>query len=293
MIKLRYQIETAGLFMLTGIFRILPLDAASAAGGWLGRFIGPRLAASRKARRNLENAMPDLDVHGQNKIIAGMWENLGRVIAEYPHLQKIGKERVTFDVDPISQKLFDDNTPCMMVGAHMANWEVGAAGLLLTLGKPVDLTYRAPNNPGADRLLMKARTLNGRLRAYPKSRGGGQEIIRAMRDGRTIGMLVDQKYNEGVPVPFFGRAAMTNPAFVQLARKYGYPLVPWRIERTKGAHFKITVCPPLLTEERSTENIIAQAHTLLEDWIRQRPEQWLWLHRRWDSRKLSETKEAA
>jgi KDO2-lipid IV(A) lauroyltransferase len=181
----------------------------------------------------------------------------------------------------------------MMISGHCANWEAGGVGMLFILGKHVDLTYRAPNNPWADRMLMKARTLNGRLRAHSKSREGGQEIIRAMREGRYIGMLIDQKYNEGVAVPFFGRPAMTNPAFVQLARKFDYPLVPWQIERLKGTRFRITIHEPLIAADKRTEDVIAQAHSLLEDWIRKNPGQWLWLHRRWDSGKLKEMKEAA
>jgi len=172
-----------------------------------------------------------------------------------------------------------------MISGHLANWEIAAAAMLARFGKPLDLTYRAPNNPYVDRMLVKIRSLNGKIRSHAKSREGGQEIVRAMREGRYIAMLIDQKYNEGLSVPFFGRPAMTNPAFIHLGRKFGYPLIPARIERTNGAHFKITIQGPLTVSERPDEDVIAQAHALLEEWIGARPGQWLWLHRRWRDEK--------
>ena len=101
--------------------------------------------------------------------------------------------------------------------------------------------------------------------------------------------LIDQKYNEGVAVPFFGKPAMTNPAFVIMARKYNYPLIPIQIIRENGANFRIIIHEELKApKDRPVEEVIAQAHGLLEDWIAKRPAQWLWLHRRWESLKLEE-----
>lgn len=279
--KIRYLAEYLALRFALLIFRLMPLDAASATGGGLGRAIGPRLAASRKAMRNLENALPELTADERREIVRGMWDNLGRVIAEYPHLEQIVRERLTVTADESAARLMRDNAPCMMIGAHCANWEVGGLTMYFHFGKTVDLTYRAPNNPWVDERLLKLRTLNGLLRAHAKSRSGGQELIRAMREGRYTGMLIDQKYNEGLAVPFFNRPAMTNPAFVQLSVKFGYHIVPWQVERLKGAHFHITIYPPLETKNRETVDVMADAHQYLERWIRKRPEQWLWLHRRW------------
>ncbi len=280
--KIRYIAEAAILVVLLSLFRLLPLDRASALGGWLGRTIGPRLATTRKAKRNVEAALPGLNAQRQDEIISAMWDNLGRVFAEYPHLETIGRTRVTFENAGIIETLIAANQPFMVISAHSGNWEIAAAAMLARFDKPLDLTYRAPNNPWVDKMLLRARTLGGVIKAYPKSRGGGQEIVRAMREGRYIAMLVDQKYNEGIEMPFLGRPAMTNPAFAQLAQKFGYPVIPVRIERQDGARFTITIEQPLATDaDNTTGDILAQAHTRLEDWICQQPGQWLWLHRRW------------
>lgn len=282
----RYLLEAVLLHILMFFFRILPLDTASHVGGWLGRNIGSQLAASRKATRQIAEYMPNVDA---DAVTRDMWENLGRLIAEYPHIPEIGRKRVTIENDDILQSYINIGQPCMFFSAHMGNWEIPPASLLLQYGQTVDITYRAPNNPWVDKALLKMRSLNGRIQAYAKSRAGAQKMLQALRDHHMMCFLIDQKYNEGVAVPFFGKPAMTNPAFVMMARKYNYPLIPIQIIREKGAHFRLIVHEPLnISKERSVEEIINEAHRLLEEWIAKRPAQWLWLHRRWDSLKLKE-----
>lgn len=291
--KVRYFFEALLLGFMMLLFRIMPLDMASATGGWLGRAIGPRLAASRKALRNIEQALPDLTPEQHKQAIREMWDNLGRVMAEYPHLRTIGRERVTLEVDGQVKQLFTDGKPCLFISGHLANWEIAAPIILEHFGKTMDLTYRAPNNPWVDKLLMNARIKSGAANAHSKSREGGRNLMHAMRDGHYIGILIDQKYNEGVAVPFFGRPAMTNPVFVQLGKKFDYPLIPAQIERTGGARFKVTLHKPVLVDDIDTETIIAGVHKDMENWIRKNPGQWLWLHKRWESQNPQDMKEAA
>lgn len=284
--KIRYLIEGLLLHILFAFFRTLQPQKASAVGGWLGRSIGPKLAASRKARRNIARALPEKTKEEQDRIIVGMWDNIGRVIAEYPHLEIISKEHTTIQNNRRLETLLGTEQPIVFFGGHIANWEVNSTALLTQYNKPIALTYRAPNNPWAAKLLDKTRTLNGRLQAFPKSRESGKSILQTLKNGGSIGILVDQKYNEGLEVPFFSHAAMTNPVFVQLCQKYKCPLVPVKNERLKGCEFRLTPYPPLNLfddngKARLVEHVIKDAHTLLETWIRERPEQWIWLHRRW------------
>lgn len=284
--KLRYLAEAALLYVLMFVFRIMSVDLASDCGGWLGRTIGPRLAASRKAIRQVEEHLPDADAED---VIRGMWENLGRIIAEYPHLKQIGRERVTIENPEIIKGYLNVGQPCMFFSAHMGNWEVPPPALLMQTGKAVDITYRPPNNPWVDKALLKMRNMDGRINAHPKSREGAVQMLTALKQSRMMCFLIDQKYNEGVAVPFFGKPAMTNPAFVIMARKYNYPLIPIQIIRENGANFRIIIHEELKApKDRPVEEVIAQAHGLLEDWIAKRPAQWLWLHRRWESLKLEE-----
>lgn len=284
--KIRYAAEAVLLHLLFVLFGVMPVDMASACGGWAGRTVGPRMAASRKALNNLRAALPGKTETEYVQIVRGMWDNLGRVIAEYPHLAKIGRERTEIRDNGILNAIGNDGLPAVFITGHLANWEACAAALLEQAEVALDLIYREPNNPGAAKLLDRARTMGGRLATIPKSRSSVRAMVHAMQQGRKIGMLIDQKYNEGIPVPFFGRPAMTSPAFVQLCQKFKCPLIPGRIERTGGAHFRMTACEPLKLFDDSgaalpAETVIAAAHALFESWIAERPEQWLWLHRRW------------
>lgn len=278
--KLRYIAEALLIHGCFIIFHLLPAEMASNLGGWIGRSIGPRLAASRKAMRNIEASLPGADAY---KVVSEMWDNLGRTMAEYPHLKTIIENHAEI------HGYLPENTkpPYVFFSGHLANWEMSATAMNHFFGIPPQLIYRAPNNPYLENLLDECRSLKGAIVTIPKSRKGARDMVRALQDGESLGILIDQKYNEGIAANFFGRPAMTSPAFVQLAQKFNLPLIPVRPERIGGCRFKITVYPPIPTQGRSVEEVVADAHRLLEHWIRERPAQWLWLHRRWDSRRLN------
>jgi len=282
--KLRYILEAAALYFFLTIFRLLPVDTASGFGGWLGRTIGPRMGASRKARANIARAFPDKSKAEQDVIIKAMWDNLGRVLAEYPHLSHITRTRVEI-VDPqnVIRLMENDSKGAIVWSAHIANWEILMGTLSCQSKLSIAGVYRAPNNPISDRVLDRLRNPTGKIRFVPKSRSGTRELVTAIKDGFHTGILIDQKYNEGVAVPFFGHDAMTSSAFVQLAQKYDCPLVPIQIERLNGANFRITLFEPMDITNREAVDVMNEAHRLLEGWITERPEQWLWLHRRWPS----------
>lgn len=284
MTRIRYGLEALLVRLMLLLFKAIGPDPASALGGWLGRTIGPRLAASRKALRNLDNSLPEQDNH--SAVIKGMWDNLGRVIAEYPHLRRIGRDRVTIINQDILESIKSHGGAVVLFTAHLGNWEIAPA-VGLAHDYPFDVIYRAPNNPIIDRLLCHYRGLNGAVKSYPKSRSGMRDVVRTIKNNHPIGILIDQKYNEGIAADFFGRPAMTSTAFIDLAKNYDALLCPVRIERLNGANFQMTFYEPL-DVSGPVEKTLQKAHILLEGWIKQRPDQWLWLHRRWDSDKLKD-----
>lgn len=277
---LRYYIEALVLILFYGACDLLPAPMASRLGGWIGRTVGPRLAATRKARKNLEESFPDLTTAEADQILAGMWDNLGRVMAEYPHLEDIGRKHVTLEGTEHIRAAQDNNQPIILFGAHLGNWEVMAPAVLQQLALSPGLVYRAPNNPVSDRLLDYARSLQGKLTTLPKSKTGTRHLVQTLKNGDSIGILIDQKYNEGIAVEFFGRPAMTSPAIAQLGRKFNAAVIPFRCERIEDCNFKITFEEPLAVTQNDTETI-REAHKRLESWISDNPGQWLWLHRRW------------
>ena len=282
-----HRLEAAIAGFAGWVVGLLPLDWASALGGALGRWIGPRLGITKRARTNLRDAMPELSEAETASIIRGMWDNLGRVAFEYPHLRRIevfapGGRVETHGLEHIDRALAAKRKVIMFSG-HIGNWEIAAlAGG--QYGIDVAQIYRAANNPLVDRMLARLRGDQGEL--IPKGAVASRRAVAALRRGGHLSLLADQKLNDGIPVPFFGRDAMTAPALALLALRFDCDVLPVRVERLTGARFRLTVYPPLpmpRSGERDADvaALMLAVNRTLEAWIRERPAQWFWLHRRW------------
>lgn len=278
--KIKSMLAAAPLVLLLGFFRLLPLDTASGLGALMGR--GARFllrGKDRTARINLALVFPEKSAAERDRIRRGMWAHLGRVLAEYSHLAG-GKlmNRMEFEgVENIPGK------PALYISGHFGQWELFAA---FARAHDVKLTliYRHLNNPYADRVLAWLRLRHaGALVA--KGRRGSVNLLRALKNKDSLAMLVDQKMNEGVDVPFFGIPAKTATAVAELSFRYGLPVMPARLVRTKGAHFRATLFPEITVPRSGDDAADARAlllaiNGLLEGWIREHPEQWFWVHRR-------------
>jgi KDO2-lipid IV(A) lauroyltransferase len=281
-----YIAQAAGLLVVMGIFRYLPLDWASSLGGFLARAIGPRLGLSRRALRNLSHAMPDNSPARNREIMLAMWWNLGRSIAEFPHLSRLcaaGSDRVEIVNGEELAALLGRDKPVAIFGSHLGNWEVGSTMTHRLVGPTLLSVYRATNNPYVNTLM---RRWLGPRDAVAKGAKGAKELVRHLRDGLPIAFMVDQKLNDGIAVPFFGQEAMTAPAIARLALRFDCPIVPIRLERLEGARFRFTVKPAMYVGNSGdiAADVMAamvEINAIIEEWVRARPEQWLWLHRRW------------
>ena len=227
--------------------------------------------------------MPELTPERREEIVTGMWDNLGRVMAEYPHLDEIWTRTEMIGAE-IIHDIAATKTPTLFFSAHTGNWEVGLLGAARN-GLPVTAVYRRPNNPAVSWLIDRARSVIG-SHLVPKGRDGAREVVATLRNRGAVCIMIDQKMNDGIPVPFFGRDAMTAPALGQLAFKYNCAVVPVFVERLEGAHFRLTVSPSLeLTESGNrvadVRELMIRINEMVESRVRARPEQWLWLHRRW------------
>ena len=281
-------IEALGVLTALGVFRVMPLDWASASGGWLCRTFGRFLPVSRYAEHNLRRTFPEKSDAEIRKILLDMWENLGRIFGEFPHLGDIQLYSLGSHTEVIGfenfDRLRDDGKPGICFSGHIGNWEIASLGATRR-GLPLTLIYRAPNNPLVDRLIHWARRpVTEEL--LPKGSAGARRALATLQKGGHLAMLVDQKMNNGIAVPFFGRPAMTAPALAQFALKFDCPVVPVRVERLKGLCFRLTAYPPLEIvktgdRQHDTLALMTRVNAIIEGWIRERPEQWLWLHRRW------------
>lgn len=281
----RQRIEAALARLLFGIFATLPVDWASAVGGRIARAVGPHVGASRVARRNLARTFPDLPPARIEAILAEVWENLGRVVGEFPHVYWLIRNRVEVEGLEHLHAMRDDGRPGVFVSAHFGNWELAGA-MACREGLPITLIYRAANNPWVEDLYRRGRADAAAGGQIQKGAQGARQALDVLRKGGHLGMLVDQKMNDGIEVPFFGRPAMTAPAAARFALKYRCPLVAARVQRLDGARFRMTFAPPLPLPDSGdahadTLAVMATLNGMIEDWIRAAPGQWLWLHRRW------------
>lgn len=281
-----YRCEAWGAALFFAIAGALPIDAASGLGGWLARRIGPALGVSRQARRNLAAALPELSTADIETVLRGMWDNLGRVAAEYPHLRRIAvfgdQGRVEVRGMEHVEQAIEAGRRMIVFSGHLANWEIAALAAA-QYGIDIAQVYRTANNPLVDRMILRFRGGGGEF--IPKE-AVGRRAVAALRRGAHLTILVDQKLNEGIPVPFFGRPAMTAPALALLALRFDCDVLPARVERLGGARFRLTIEPPLALPDSGNRSadvaaLMTAVNATLERWIRERPEQWFWVHRRW------------
>ncbi len=287
-LKLRYLAEAALFFPFMALFRLLGIDAASALGGFIGRHVFYRLPPANTARQNLLAAYPAKSKAEREHIVREVCENLGRVVAEYPHLDKMTfGEGGRVEVEGLQYALEATSLGkgVMFVSGHFANWEVMPIAAQHH-GLEGAIVYRPPNNPFVDRWISRQRSKLGPREQITKSARGTRRIFTLLRRGKCVFMLVDQKTYQGVPAPFFGRDALTTSAPASLALKMGLALVPTSCERIKGARFRVHVHPPVTIApsgdfEADVLALTRKINETLEAIVRSRPSQWLWIHRRW------------
>ena len=286
--KLRYGAEAAVFFAFMGLFRAIGLDKASRLGGWIGRNIFPLLPPDRVARANLKLAFPQMSQDEHNEIRRVMWDNLGRVVGEYPHLGRFSPKgedpRIGYSLPPgvTPESLMDK--PLMFLSGHFANWEMMPI-LAHQLGFDAAAVVRPPNNPYVAEWVARQRRINGPSTLIAKH-NAARSMLGQLRGSKSLCMLVDQKLREGIAVPFFGRDAMTTPAPAALALKFGAPIVITSNRRLPGARFHVTVHKVLDftasgDDDKDTLALTALITAQIENIIRDEPGQWLWIHKRW------------
>lgn len=292
--SIRYILEAIILsIIILGLKMMNPLMASNV-GAYFGRRFGPKFGSSKVARKNLARAFPKKSDAEREELLVDVWDNLGRVVGEYAHLRNLTDNYCEIENIEILEDIAKNKQPCLFIGMHQANWEVAAMQLRSIDGLDVGAVYRAPNNPWVEKLLNSLRDYKKGERHFAKSTQGVREMIMHLKEGKQIGLLIDQKYNEGIEANFFGHPAMTSTAYVELAKKFKCPLIPVQMERINGCYFKMTVHPALELDLNKPKEAIKETHALIESWLEKRPAEWLWVHKRWiDNKKQKNAKKVA
>ena len=269
-------------FAVWGIFKVLPVRVSARLGEGLGAVIG--LFMRRRNHIGLVNlriAFPDKTEAERRLILRKMWRHWGRFYAEMPHTKKLFKQADFSGLENLKQA-HQEQTGGFVCSAHLGNWELAVSQPLFD-DFYLNPVYRRANNPWLDKLMFQRRT--GIL--IPKGIAGARKMIRVLQDKGFIVMLCDQKLREGISVPLFGKPAMTPTAIAVMALKCKVPIIMARSIRRPDGRFLMELSKPLplpkITDmDEAVFEIMKTINTILEDWIRETPEQWLWIHRRFD-----------
>ena len=284
---LMWRLEALGFDLFTLVMRALPVEAASGLGAWLGRTLGPMTRQHRAAERNLRLAFPNLDDTARASLLAAQWDNVGRAFAEFPIIDRLTPAggRVELVNGERLARIAAEGRPVVFVSGHFSNWEVMPA-TIVAAGVACDMTYRAANNPYVDARIKQSRFRYGVRLFAPKGADGARELLAALQRGVSVALMNDQKYDGGVPAPFFGRQVQTLPAAVRLALRFGTVLQPMSVQRVGGARFRCVVHEPISVQDTGdrTADIaagVAAVNAFIEARVRERPQEWFWVHRRW------------
>lgn len=295
--SLKHAGNTVVGFFATGLLRIVRFtnpDWLSNVCGALLRRIGPRLKEHQIGRANLAVAFPEKSPEEIERILRDVWENLGRFAAEFAHLDRLwdadlsrpGDKRITWSqaAHERAVRLKEMGKPALVFAAHIGNWELVAVGAH-SVGFKSAVLYRRPNIIAvADAAIEIRSRIMGTL--IPTDYMAPIKIAEAIERGNHIGMLVDQYHTRGIDVNFFGRPARTNALIARLARQFDCQIYGMYAIRRPGGRFQMELTEPI-DAPRDAEGRIDVGGTMqrindvVEGWVRENPEQWLWVHRRW------------
>jgi Kdo2-lipid IVA lauroyltransferase/acyltransferase len=262
-------------------------ERAAGMGARLGRSIGPRLHRHRRLRDNLTLALPRATAAQVEAIARQAWGSFGATLAEYAHFETIADRAFGRHVDvvlhPGAEVARGRGESFIFVTAHLGNWEISAA-TAHHLSVPLTVIHSPPTNPLTRWLLQRRRRVLGC--EFLASGAGIRPLVHGLRAGRSIGLLVDSRVENGDALPFCAQATTTTLVPARLALKFGCPLVPVRVERLRPAHFRVTLHDPVrpdpaLAPEGQARQMMAIVNALLESWIVERPHEWQRFQNRW------------
>jgi len=262
--------------------------------GRITRRIGPLLREDRIGRANLTAAFPEKSPEEIETILAGVWDNLGRLGAEFAHLDHIWEhdpahpELSRIEIQQRTHELFAqlrlDGKPALIFFCHLGNWELPAVAAVAH-GLDAAILFRRPNSASANRIIEELRQVKmGTL--IPAGRDAPFKLAEALQKGQHVAIQVDQWFTSGVEVTFFGRKTRANPTLARLLRQIECPIHGVRIIRLPGHRFRAELSeevPPVrdASGQIDVQGTMQAITSVVEGWVREYPDQWLWLHRRW------------
>ena len=283
--SIKYFLQFLIILILFIFFKVLGLKYASYISGKIVSSIGPFFRSKNLIKSNILKALPNSSENKVNEISKMMWNNYGRILAEYMFIKKFRMSAVKSTIEIIGQEKLDaikeSNEPVIFISGHFNNFELMAMHLEKS-GINLAAIYRPLNNKFLNFIMERIRKKYICKNQIKKGISGTKQLLTFFKKKTSIALMIDQRVSQGVKSKFFHHDAFTTTLPAQFVKKYKCKIVPIYIERTQGVNFKLTIHDPLkYSDNQSVESITLNLNILLEKMILKNPEQWIWSHNRW------------
>ena len=282
---IKYFIQFLLTILCFIIFKILGPNISSNISGKIFETIGPYFRSKKIIKLNIKKAFPNINLDDLNKISSQMWNNYGRVFAEFMFMKEFRFGKLSKKIEVKGQDVLDDiilsNKQAIFVSGHLSNFELMAMHLEKS-GINLYAIYRPLNNIFLNGIMERIRKKYICKYQIKKGIGGLKKLITLKKQNISTALMIDQRVSEGILVDFFAQKALTTTIPAQLVKKFNIPIIPIYIERVKNINFKITINKPIyFSQDLSIEAITVELNQVLEKMILNQPGDWIWSHNRW------------
>ena len=282
---IKYFFQFLFVIIFFFFFKIIGFKLSSALGGKLFEIIGPLFRSKNLIHSNIKKAIPNIDSTDLNKMTKLMWNNYGRVFAEYMFIKDFRAGKLNSKIKIEGQEILNEikkfNKQVVFISGHFSNFELMAMHLEKA-GIELSAIYRPLNNIFLNKIIEKIRKNYICKNQIKKGIGGIKQLISLKKNNHSTALMIDQRVSEGIKADFFNQEALTTTIPAQLVKRFDIPVVPIFIERINDINFKITINKPLnFSKETSIKDITIELNQILEKMIISNPEQWIWSHNRW------------
>ena len=282
---IKYFLQFLFIIIFFSLFKILGLNISSALGGKLFEKIGPLFRSKKLIHSNLKKAFPDISLDHLNGITKMMWNNYGRVFAEYMFIKKFREDRSNKNIIIEGQEILEDikkkNKSVVFISGHLSNFELMAMHIEKS-GIKLSAIYRPLNNIFLNKIMERIRKKYICKYQIKKGIGGMKKLMHLKKLNYSTALMIDQRVSQGIRSDFFNQKALTTTIPAQLVKKFKIPIVPIFIERIDNINFKIVIKNPITFDnEETTKTITDKLNLVLEKMISYKPELWIWSHNRW------------
>ena len=283
--QIKYFFEFIVISFLLIVYKILGLKVSSFLSGKLFEFFGPLFRSKKTIKSNIQRAFPQVDLLELKKIKKNMWNNYGRILAEYMFLKDFRNNKLASNINLVGKEILEtikyEKTPVIFISGHFSNFELMAMQIEKS-GVDLAAIYRPLNNKLLNVIMERIRKKHVCKNQIKKGAKGVRELLKLYKQGCSIALMIDQRVSEGIKSKFFNLDALTTTIPAQFIKKFNCKVVPIYIERHNKINFNIKIEKPIeFSKKDSKEKITRDLNLWLEKMILKNPDKWIWSHNRW------------